>query len=621
MGKIHILDENISNKIAAGEVVERPASVVKELVENSIDAGSTSITVEIKNGGISYIRVVDNGSGMDKDDAQNSFIRHATSKIKSAEDLNNISTLGFRGEALASIASVSEVEMVTKPKDSTFGTKIVIEGGTLKFSGDTGCPDGTSIVVKNLFYNTPARLKFLKKESREAAVISDIIYKLSISRPDISFKFINNGKTMFNTQGDGILKNALLTLYGRDVYDSLIEVSYKGNILSISGFIGKPTVARSSRNYQIFFVNNRYIQNRMLSAAVDNAYKTFLPINKFAFCILFISIYPDLVDVNVHPTKAEIRFQDEKEVFSAVFNTIRNGLSGEDLVPEVDKNETINTEYEQQTLIKGYGNASDAQLIRESSMPIGIGKSVTLEHRGIAKEYGNLDSIKIESDDILDNKNGCQSSEDAQIAPDTENIGGTAAKNLLPPLIIIGQCDFTYILAQGPDGLYIIDQHAAHERIMYEKFRKAYEEGGVQSQKLLSPLVVDLTPEEICTVKENFEIIEKLGFELEFFGNNSVMLRSVPMLFGKPQLKKLLLEILDSMESGGLQGESSIDRMIYTMACKSAVKANDRLDAKEMEEIISRLRRTYNPYTCPHGRPTIIKLTTRELEKKFKRIQ
>ena len=613
MGKIHILDENISNKISAGEVVERPASVVKELVENSIDAGSTSITVEIKNGGTSYIRVSDNGIGMDPDDAKNSFIRHATSKINTAQDLTNITTLGFRGEALASIASVSEVEMATKPHESTFGTKIVIEGGKLKFSGDTGCNDGTSIIVKNLFYNTPARLKFLKRESREAAVISDIIYKLAISRPDISFKFINNNKMIFNTQGDGILKNTLLTLYGMDIYKSLIEVSYKGNVLSVSGFIGKPDIARSNRNYQIFFVNKRYIQNRMLSAAVDNAYKTFLMINKFAYCILFISIYPDLVDVNVHPTKAEVRFQDDKEVFSAVFNTVRNGLAGENLIPEVDKDKKIyqGPSAKQQTL----SDYTNHMFLRENGFKSQDDKINPIEYDGMKKEYETLSSLQIDDKNIL--KKSENDFDDENVNHDSDS----KALNLLPPLVVIGQCLFTYILAQGPDGLYIIDQHAAHERIMYEKFKSAYERGGVQSQKLLSPLVIDLSPGEICNVKENFEIITKLGFELEFFGNNSVMLRSVPLVFGSPQLKKFFFEIIDSFEDASKGNHSSIDKMIYTMACRSAVKANDRLSIKEMEELIDELRRTYNPYTCPHGRPTIIKLTRNELEKKFKRIQ
>lgn len=600
MGKIHVLQESISNKIAAGEVVERPASVVKELIENSIDAGATSITVEIKNGGISYIRVADNGCGMDSEDAKASFIRHATSKIAREEDLNGIRTLGFRGEALASIASVSEMEMQTKLKDSTLGTKVSINGGTFTYVGSTGCSDGTSIVVKNLFFNTPARLKFLKKESRETAVISDILYKLAVSKPDISFKYINNGKLIFSTQGDGVLKNAILTLYGKELYDSLIKVEYKGNILSISGYIGKPDAARSNRSFQSFYLNNRYIQNRMLSTAVDSAYKTFLPVNKYAFCMLFLSILPELVDVNVHPTKAEVRFQDEREVFSAIFNTVRNGLAGESLIPHMEKPKPLYVAEQQRIM--------DDRLSEE--------KVQIPQYKEIAEPEGADGS----TDALIKESRVFEPVEDIKISDDkaVENAG---SKNLLPPLVIIGQCHYTYILAQGPDGLYIIDQHAAHERIMYEKLKKSYEEGGVQSQKLLSPLVVELSQGELCTVKENMNFISKLGFELELFGNNSVILRSVPLLFGVPQLKKLFLEIISEMESGDSAGKSTIDNTIYTMACKSAVKANDRLDIKEMEEIINKLRQTVNPYTCPHGRPTIIKLTQNELEKKFKRIQ
>lgn len=602
MGNIHILGENVSNMIAAGEVVERPASAVKELVENSIDAGASSIIVEIRDGGISYIRVTDNGTGMDEEDAKSSFIRHATSKIYDESDLLNINTLGFRGEALASIASVSSVEMLTKTRDETYGTRIVIEGGEYRSIDSAGCPDGTTVTVKNLFYNTPARLKFLKKESREASVVSDILYKLALSQPSISIKFINNNKLIFTTPGDGNLRNAILALYGKNLYESLINVSYKGNILSISGFIGNPDAARSNRTFQTFFINNRYIKNKMLSTAVDNAYKTFLPVNKFAFCILFISICPELVDVNVHPTKAEVRFQDEREIFSAVFNMVRSGLAGEVLIPEMEKSEAfIHTE--QQQIFKN--DFDTLPIIKESSSNksdvYAPAAEQTIEYDNT---YEAINEIKSETEEIS-NKAG-----------DTAEI-----RNLLPPLLVIGQCEYTYILAQGPDGLYIIDQHAAHERIMYEKYKNSYETGGIQSQQLISPFLIEMTPRDISLIKDNSDIISKLGFDFEYFGNNSVMLRSVPLVFGEPQLKKLFVEIVDLMEGSESAGKNIIDNMIYTMACKSAVKANDRLSNIEMEEIIKMLRQTVNPYTCPHGRPTIIKLTKYELEKKFKRIQ
>lgn len=606
MGIIHLLNENVSNKIAAGEVIERPASVVKELVENSIDAGASSITVEIKDGGITYIRVTDNGSGMDMGDAKNSFIRHATSKIECEDDLFTIKTLGFRGEALASIASVSEVELVTKLKDEVYGTRIYIEGGEYKFVDSTGCPDGTTFIVKNLFYNTPARLKFLKKETREAAVISEVLSRLALSKPSISFKFINSGKLIFNTNGDGDPKNAILTIFGKDYMNSLINVSYKGNILSISGFIGCPEAARSNRNMQIFYVNNRYIRSKMISAAVDSAYKTFLPVNKFAFCLLFIHICPELVDVNVHPTKAEVRFQDEKEVFSAVFSTIRNGLAGHSIIPEIIKDDQT-VELEQQKLI--YSDLSFMQVPGKEKNTETIHESRALSQDRI--NYSNpVDMKESTKEEIRD------------IGRESINIDENEAHNLLPPLLVLGQCHYTYILAQGPDGLYIIDQHAAHERVLYEKFRHSFENGEIQSQKLLTPLVLDLTSDEICTIKDNNVLITKLGFDIEFFGNNSVILRSVPILFGSPQLKKLFLDIVDSFDNSYVASKRShVDNILYTLACKSAIKANDRLGLKEMEELISMLRKTLNPYTCPHGRPTIIKLTRDELERKFKRIQ
>ncbi|MDI6619480.1 MAG: DNA mismatch repair endonuclease MutL [Clostridiales bacterium] len=599
MGKIHILGENISNKIAAGEVVERPASVVKELVENSIDAGANSITVEIKDGGTTFIRVSDNGSGMDMDDAKNSFIRHATSKINSEDDLSSIKTLGFRGEALASIAAVSHVDMQTKLKQETYGTRIEIHGGIYKFAGSTGCPDGTTITVRNLFFNTPARLKFLKKESREAALISDIVLKLSLSKPEITFKYINNKKLIFNTPGNNDLKSTILSLYGKEYHDSLIDVSYKGNILSIAGYIGRPESARSNRNFETFFVNNRYIQNRMLCAAVENAYKTYLPVNKFAFCILFISICPEFVDVNVHPTKAEVRFQDEREVFSAVFNTIRNGLAGEVIIPEFQERE-MPQKFEQKKFYEDI-----------SSKETGKVNDIALERNEYSKVYRPVEEFKIEDGEKTDN------------APEEVRDDGvrTESRNLIPPLIIIGQCNSTYILAQGPDGLYIIDQHAAHERVLFEKFKSSFERGGINSQKLLTPFVIELTPQEIEILKENMEIMKKIGFEVDFFGNNSVMLRAVPIVFGEPQLKKLFMEILDLANGGNTSAKSTIDNILYTMACRSAVKANDKLNNIEMEGLVKMLRQAANPYTCPHGRPTIIKITEKELEKKFKRIQ
>ncbi|KPU44847.1 DNA mismatch repair protein MutL [Oxobacter pfennigii] len=611
MGNIHILNENISNKIAAGEVVERPSSVVKELVENSIDADATSITVEIKDGGITYLRVTDNGTGMDYEDAEKSFIRHATSKIAEEDDLNNINTLGFRGEALASIAAVSQVEMITKPRDKDYGTKIILEGGECKYLDSTGCPNGTSIIVKNLFYNTPARLKFLKKESRESALVSDTVLKLALSHPEISFKYINNGKNIFNTPGDGDLKNTILTIYGREFYDSLIPVSYTGNILSIKGYIGRPSAARSNRSFQTFFINNRYVKNKMFSTAVDTAYKTFLTVNKFAFCILFISIHPELVDVNVHPTKAEVRFQDEREVFGAIFNTVRNGLAGEVLIPQMEKQEASFKVEQQQLIRDDYSNPftvreqRDFYDIRNEDTKV---EAAVTEEQPIEKHHEAFKEDKVYSDMNVN-------------AFEDEEISYNTPQNLLPPLVIIGQCHFTYILAQGPDGLYIVDQHAAHERILYERYKSSFEKGVIQSQQLIAPFVVELTLKEVAAIKDNPEILTRLGFDFEFFGNNSVMLRSAPMIFGVPQLKKLFLELVDLLNEEEGNNKGIIDSMMCTMACKSAVKANDKLSILEMEGLINKLRLTPNPYTCPHGRPVIIKLTQNELEKKFKRIQ
>lgn len=619
MGIIKVLDDSTINKIAAGEVIERPASIVKELVENALDAGSTDITVEVRNGGIGFIRISDNGRGMEKEDMELAFMRHATSKIRSASDLYTIHTLGFRGEALASIAAVAKVEMLSKTKAAVTGWRRCMEGGKCTAMEECGCQEGTTITVTELFYNTPARLKFLKSETREGSYITDVMQNLAMSHSDVSFKYRLNDKLVFATRGDRDLKSCILAIYGRNFASNIIEVKYSKDLISVWGFIGNANLSKGNRNYQSIYVNGRYVKNKTITAAAEAAYKSMLTINKFPFFVLSLTVNPEFVDVNVHPAKSEVKFQDEQMVFSCVFHCVKDGLMA--ISPLLNDDTKLKKEDYMISPIQSYTQQS----FTASPQITSFSPQKPVDTRDISAWEGVQKSIPEaaheSSNDYTIGEMGYEASQKQQDAED-KSIMHQVPK--FGPLSIIGQVHFTYIIAEDSESMYIIDQHAAHERIYYEKYQKAYREAGIQCQALITPIVINLSPSEKILVMENTSIFENLGYIIEDFGGGAIALRAVPVIFGNPDPKELFQdfqEILSSFEVGEKELPHTIDKILYTMACKSAIKAGHKLSLLEMNELINTLRLCDSPFTCPHGRPTIIKMSETELEKKFKRIQ
>jgi DNA mismatch repair protein MutL len=616
MGIIKVLDESTINKIAAGEVIEKPASIIKELIENSIDANASEITIEVKGGGISFIRITDNGKGIEKEDLKNAFLRHATSKIYSDLDLHKISTLGFRGEALASIAAISKVEMMSRTRGADIGHRIYIEGGKIIEEEPCGCPEGTIITVRDVFYNTPARLKFLKSESREGMYITNIVENLAMSHANISFKYKLNDKMIIATRGDGDLKAVILSIYGRDVVNNIIDVNCNKDFLTVKGFIGNSNIAKNNRNYQSTFINGRYVKNKTIISAVEAAYKSMLTINKFPFYVLHIYLNPELVDVNVHPTKAEVKFQDEQIIFKSIYHCIKDSLMG--VSPILDKEESS------KSLINSLPKINYVQqdFKNELSIKENVNRFNKFEQTEGSSDYSQSTfDIKNKINDEAKQNNF---QEESEVKQDYKEEPLRKAENKQPkfsPLAVVGQIHFTYIIAEGPEDMYLIDQHAAHERIYYEKYLSEYNNSSIQSQRLIVAVVINLAPSEKQAVFENIDLFIRLGYEIEEFGGNAVALRAVPLIYGNPEPKELFHELLNDIVSSEKNKTNLIDKIIYTMACKSAVKAGDKLSFKEMNELIEQLRITDNPFTCPHGRPTMIKMSYTELEKKFKRIQ
>lgn len=671
MGKIIVLDENTSNKIAAGEVVERPASVVKEMVENSIDAGATAVSVEIKNGGITYIKVTDNGYGIDDDDAELAFERHATSKIRSADDLESIATMGFRGEALASIAAVSTVELTTRASKSPSGKYILVQGGNVKEVRQIGSPPGTTFVVRNLFFNTPARFKFLKKDSTEAGYISDIMGRIALAKPDISLRLISNNKTVLHSPGNNDLLSAIYSVYGKETAKQVCKIDDGDEKLKVDGYAGKPEIARANRNQQSIFINGRYVKSKIVSAAIDEAYKTVLMKNKFAFIVLNIKINPMLIDVNVHPTKMEVRFSDEQEVFRSVYHAIENALLGSGQVKTVqlgerDRNifkledsENKKPDYTQQNIQpQAYENRKEvpkpvvpeiprteavrpetgaagpeerleqSKVFPEAVKVSGENMESREERKEIVTGYGKDKDEKVslpeqpaipKKDEVL--PSGFKKPEDADKGLILQEEPARKYGNIIEECKLIGQVFSTYILLQYHDEMILIDQHAAHERIMYEKLRLKYGNNESLSQMLLAPVVIELTNRELKFLEEEKEFFTKIGFIYEEFGNNCIILRAIPYVMDNDIIKELFLDIVDSVINSGTGEYREIaDNTLYTIACKSAVKANKRLDDLEVKSLLEGLSKLENPYTCPHGRPTILKITKYEIEKMFKRI-
>ncbi len=627
MKRINILDEHTSNKIAAGEVVERPSSVVKELMENSIDADSKNITIEIEDGGISLIRIIDDGHGIHRDDIKKAFLPHATSKIKDVDDIYSIMTLGFRGEALASIASISKVSLKSKIEEDDFGSEIIIEGGEILSLTNTGTNKGTVIEVRDLFYNVPARKKFLKSISREGALITDIVNRIALSHPDKSIKFYNNGKKVLHTYGTGNLIDVIRTIYGKNISENLIYFESKEDSISLYGYIGKEEISRGSRNNQSIFVNGRYIKNKTIVAAVENAFKSFATVNKFPFFVLFLELYPEFVDVNIHPTKAEIKFKEDRGIFKKVFDSVhkafKNEVFEEFYIPEEEKveenkeNEVEEIEFNINDLVNETAEFKNEKIISKDLENI--------SYEEVKKEeeiYNSLKSLNnIVKPTISNNSDKpvvCEENNKLDYIT-TNSIEEKIAK--FPNLRVIGQFNKMYILAEYEDILYIIDQHAAHEKILFEKYLKNIEAGDIVIQQLLVPILIDLTTDDFCFYEENLDVFSKAGFIIESFGGNTIAIKEVPYFLGKLDARNLFMNILDNIKSLGSGKTTEVKyNRIATLACKAAVKANNYLNESEMEKLVYDLRYIDDPFHCPHGRPVIIKFTNYDLDKKFRRI-
>lgn len=761
MGNIVLLDELTINKIAAGEVIERPASVVKELVENSIDAGANKINIETKNGGITYIRITDNGKGFLPDDMEMAFERHATSKIREAADLETVTSMGFRGEALASIAAISHVELISKTADNEIGKKVEVKGGNIINVEDAGCPVGTTITVTDLFYNTPVRYKFLKKDFTEAGYIEDVVTRIALVHPEISIKLVNSGKVILQTSGNGDMKSVIYSVYGKDVAENIIDINYEYEDIKVTGVIGKPVIARSNRSNQLFFVNKRHIKDKVLTSAAEQGYKGLLTIGKYGFVVLNLEMNPQKVDVNVHPAKLEVRFEDENKVFKAIYHAIKDSLLKEDLVPdrtkiELDKqmqehnawklntpvtnfpnSNSFNTEVkekidnlenfasgpihepsvlntnstnvdnlEKETQVESKNEEKQEILVREN--PI---EKNDLEEKEEAKEHkrGGLfglfnrkkeeEELEEEKTDdtqnfiaqIYNNKNGItdllnntnnasdavsqetkridineinekiQKMDELKVDPNykdfdemyaltfgrpkkeekkieeedseykiktdelktTENISifDKLPESKVPDYKFIGIAFSTYIIIEMNSEIYIIDQHAAHERIMYEQIKaNYYSDTNKDSQLMLLPDIINLSHKDMQIAKDNMEIFEKAGFVLEEFGENTIKLSGVPTVCLDLDNKELFLETLDEINTVARTAKQEIEeKFIATVACKAAVKANMALTKEEVDSLMKKLLTLQNPFTCPHGRPTAIRMTKTDIEKKFSR--
>lgn len=628
MGNIKVLKENVSSKIAAGEVIEKPVSVVKELVENSIDANSKNIFIEIAEGGKKLIRVVDDGIGIRKEDIKLAFERHATSKIYTIKDIFNIQTLGFRGEALASIASVSNVEIVTKTHNEQVGTKCILNGGTIQSIEEAPRYRGCSITVRNLFFNTPARLKFLNSDTKEASYITNFITKLAIGRPDISFKLINNKKEIFYSSGNGDLREVIAKIYGIDIAKSLIPIEAKSDACQIRGYISPPQYSRGNRSGEIFFVNKRFIKNQGLELTLDRAYKTFLTKGRFPISVIFIDIDPSKVDVNVHPSKIEVKFQDEQQVQKNVFDAVRNALNNSILIP----NERLTNT-----------NSSDSKVYNDNKKE----PKKCIKENVSANEYFTNKYDKISSNRFKDKrenklikrptKQAKQEVIQQQIPtmsstriykPTPSNTLKTKQKNAkvnsqtkkLNIEKVIGQLFNTYIVAESRNKLYLIDHHAAHERILFERYLKSVDIIA-GSQQLVTPYTLRLTTNEMLLIEELGEYLKTMGFDISIFGKDTILIRSVPYYLDKTFEPSMLRNAIDTLNNNEFIGLNLKERFAASLACHTAIRAGKSLTSYEIKELLDLLEKTDNPYTCPHGRPTIISIDQYELEKKFKRIQ
>lgn len=697
MASIHILSHETIDKIAAGEVVERPFSIVKELVENAVDAGASAVTVEIKDGGISFIRVSDNGCGIEKSEIHRAFLRHATSKIQDADDLLRLHSLGFRGEALSSISAVSQTEMITKTREELTGVRLSMEGGEETDYEEVGAPEGTTIIVRNLFFNVPARRKFLKQPATEGGYVADLMEHLALANPHISFQFIQNNQVKFSTAGNGNLKQTVYKLYGRDMADALIEIERSGDGIRLFGYLGKPSCNRSNRNYELYFLNGRFIKSNLVSRALEEGYRAYLMQHKYPFCVLMMEVEPSRVDVNVHPAKMEVRFTEEMRVYAFVSQAVKEVLDAHEMIPEIALTESEKEEKKEKALEpfqkarQDIGAESIKSIMPKASEPAAKPKvtsrdffvdfgddgeeededdrkeispekeqekkesekgqenhDLSMNHSGMPRDSKKSSAV-VKYDEktasgrvseestryqfnanVENNRHAENDSEDFWATEENPEIVQAEQLNLFEERIIsetsrkkfriLGQVFDTYWIVVFEDKLLMIDQHAAHEKVKYERIMKSVRESEVLSQNLYPPLVLSLSGREQEILDRYRDSFMKLGFELEYFGGNEITVRSAPVeLFGNT-IKDMFLEVLDELSTTGIGRAKSIEDRIATMACKAAVKGNRNMSAAEMETLLDELLTLDNPYFCPHGRPTIISFTKQELEKKFKRI-
>lgn len=656
MPQIALLSQETIDKIAAGEVIERPSSVVKELVENAIDAGSSAVTVEIKEGGISFIRISDNGCGIEREQIPLAFLRHSTSKIKSVEDLFTVTSLGFRGEALSSIAAVSQVELITKTNGDFTGSRYLIEGSKEVSLEEIGAPDGTTFIIRNLFYNTPARKKFLKSAQTEGTYIHELMQRMILSHPDVAFKFIMNNQVKLQSSGNGNIKDIIYHLYGRDITKALLPIAHESELFKVSGFIGKPMISRGNRGYELYFVNGRFIRSQILSKAIEDAFKPFLMQHQYPFTVLYFEIDSSLLDVNVHPTKMELRFSNQQELYREVQSILSAALVHRDIIPEVPvdtpkKNEmevpkiekVMPEPFEQKRLEeirKAVRKDSPYEIKYPVSRPMGTGSVSS------AAQEKLLDTIKsMPPEDMMEERIQKETlpeqskketekelAKEAYVLREEETYGakpegsyeqGSFLKEEeMAKQKIIGQLFDTYWLVEYNDRLFIVDQHAAHEKVMYEKLKKQFEKKEFTSQAISPPIVITLSMREAEGLERFKEQFTKLGFEIEHFGGAEYSICGVPGNLYRLNTRGVLIEMLDEL-TDGISERATTDVIldkIASMSCKAAVKGSQRLSLPEMEQLMKDLMKLDNPYNCPHGRPTIIAMSKYEIEKKFKRI-
>ena len=636
MARINVLPKEIYQLIAAGEVVERPSSVVKEMIENSLDAGAKNITLEIKNGGSTYIRITDDGCGIERDDVRKVFISHATSKISKKDDLNSIATLGFRGEAMASISAVSKVELLTKAENEEIGTRYEIAGGEELEFDDAGCPNGTTIVVRDIFFNTPARMKFLKKDVTEGNQVAGIVDRMAISHPEISFRFIRDGKQVLITSGNGDLKSTVYSVLGKEMSDSLMSVDYSFNDMRITGFVSKPTASRKSRAGQYFYINNRIVKSKTAMAALEQAYKNTIMVGRFPACVLNIELNPAQVDVNVHPAKTEVRFANEKPIFDLVYYAVKTAIENDRTVKEVEFKENPIYRQESKNVYQNNDNKSfqakfdffkkkdeppSQQVIKTKPREDFWQVEAPKPEYKIARDEKPKARVDINIEYEEPEEISTAKSKDAPKERDIEKVVMTDEKdneNVIPNFKLIGEAFKTYLIVEIENELYFIDKHAAHDRMNFERFKA---QATVETQMLLAPVVVNLTKDEFIAISENVELIKKCGFELEEFGESQIIVRAIPSLVDGDSVKDLMLEIAQKLlEHKTDILPDKIDWIYHSASCRGAVKAGDYTSRQEQEMFVKKLLSMPNIRFCPHGRPVFIKMSKYDIEKQFGRV-